>query len=203
MIRRVTLRSMRHIAKRRKTITRNLIKATPLVGNLIKDGPIDKIGNFNYNLYLLFHQSILPTLLRNYERYSMMNSVEIRMPFMDHRLISYAFSLPWQSKLQKGYTKYIIRDALKGFMPDEIVWRKQKIGFQTPILEYLKGPWKTYFSDTIYSTEFKQSSLVKPEETRILFEKIINSESGSYIDAKKLWMLVIPFLWEKSFLNKI
>lgn len=191
-----------YLLKRKKTVGRNLIKGTPLLGNMIKDGPIDTLGNFNYNLYLLFHQSILPTLLRNYERYAMMNSVEIRMPFMDHRLISYAFSLPWESKLKNGYTKYIIRDALQDFMPKDIVWRKQKIGLQTPILEYLKGPWNEYFSDVINSQEFEQSDLVDGQKAKAVLEKI-NNGSGDYLDAKNLWMLVIPHLWKKSFLDRV
>jgi asparagine synthase (glutamine-hydrolysing) len=145
----------------------------------------------------------VPTLLRNYDRYSMMNGVEIRMPFMDHRLISYAFSLPWQSKLKNGYTKFIIRDALKDFMPDEITWRKSKIGFQTPILQYIQGPWKDYFSDTINSTGFKTSVLVDHNLAKNKLNKILTSENVTYQDAKDLWMQTIPYFWEQSFLKRI
>ena len=83
-----------------------------------------RLDNFSRSLYVIFHESILPTLLRNYDRYSMINSVEIRMPFMDHRIVSFVNSLPYSSKLGNGYTKKLIRDALDPYMPKEITWRK-------------------------------------------------------------------------------
>ncbi len=194
---------LEYMFKRRKTVLRNLIKKIPVLTSLIQNGPIEKLGNFNYNLFLLFHQSVLPTLLRNYDRYSMMHGVEIRMPFMDHRLISMAFSLPWQSKIRNGYTKSIIRDALKDFMPAEIAWRKQKIGFQTPVLEYIRGPWKNFFSDTIHSDGFRNSSFSDPAASSILFKKITQTDKANYFDGRKFWMEVVPYLWEQAFLKKI
>ena len=53
---------------------------------------MDKLGKI---LYVSSHETILPTLLRNYDRYSMASSVEIRMPFMDHRMVTLGMSLPW------------------------------------------------------------------------------------------------------------
>ena len=97
-----------------------------------------KIGKFNEYLYILFHHTILPTLLRNYDRYSMASGVEMRMPFMDYRLVSYVFSLPWQSKMQDGYTKSILRHAMDPYMPKEITWRKSKMGFNTPFSDWMK-----------------------------------------------------------------
>ena len=57
-----------------------------------------KLDNFSQQLYIIFHETILPTLLRNYDRYSMINGVEIRMPFMDHRIVTFVNSLPYSSK---------------------------------------------------------------------------------------------------------
>ena len=74
---------------------------------------------FNQTLFELFHFTVLPTLLRNYDRYSMANGVETRMPFMDWRLVCKTFSLPIQSKLGGSYTKRIQRDALKNILLDK------------------------------------------------------------------------------------
>ena len=68
-----------------------------------------KLDPLSQNLYEIFHIQELPTLLRNYDRYSMSSGVEIRMPFMDHRLVTYTFSLPWTSKVGGTYTKRIMR----------------------------------------------------------------------------------------------
>ena len=67
---------------------------------------------FEKQLYEIFHISILPTLLRNYDKYSMANGVEIRMPFMDYKLVQYTFSIPWQSKVGNSYSKRILRDSM-------------------------------------------------------------------------------------------
>ena len=62
---------------------------------------------FNQILFEIFHCTILPTLLRNYDKYSMASGVEIRMPFMDWRLVTYSFSLPYSSKVGAGLSKRI------------------------------------------------------------------------------------------------
>lgn len=59
----------------------------------------------------------------------MTSGIEIRIPFMDNRLIAYAFMLPWTSKVGGGFTKCIMRDALKNIIPEEIRFRRDKIGW--------------------------------------------------------------------------
>ncbi|HOT78211.1 MAG TPA: asparagine synthetase B family protein, partial [Candidatus Wallbacteria bacterium] len=83
-----------------------------------------RLDSLNEVLYNETHLNILPTLLRNYDRYSMSNGVEIRMPFMDHRIVSFAFSIPWSSKIRNGFTKSIVRDAMEPYMPQEIAYRR-------------------------------------------------------------------------------
>ena len=98
-----------------------------------------RMSLFERRLYVIFHLTILPTLLRNYDRYSMAESVEVRMPFMDHRLVSFIFSLPLSSKLGGGYTKRIVRDAMKDIVPDPILTRRDKIGWNAPLHNWLSG----------------------------------------------------------------
>ena len=69
----------------------------------------------------------------------MAESVEVRMPFMDHRLVSFVFSLPLSSKLGGGYTKRILRDSMKGIVPDAILTRRDKIGWNAPLNNWLSG----------------------------------------------------------------
>lgn len=97
-------------------------------------------GPLSRRLYAMFHGTILPTLLRNYDRASMAHGVEARMPFMDWRLVCFVMSLPDSSKLGGGYTKLVAREALKGMMPEEIRTQRVKIGFNTPTAELLQGP---------------------------------------------------------------
>ena len=80
----------------------------------------------------------LPTLLRNYDRDSMAAGVEIRMPFLDYRIVEFAFSIGWRSKLHGGFSKSIVRDAGAAFMPKEIAYRRTKLGFNAPILDWMR-----------------------------------------------------------------
>lgn len=162
-----------------------------------------ELGHFNNVLYDLFHKSVLPTLLRNYDRYAMANGVEIRMPFMDHRLVEFAFSIPWSSKIKNGFTKSIIRDATSPFMPHAITWRKSKIGFNTPIVEWLKGPWKEYFLDHIASNQFSQCNLIEHSTVKEKVNKVIFDQDVSWTDGEEAWYAMQPYFWQLGFLNRI
>lgn len=158
---------------------------------------------FTQKLYISFHQTVLPTLLRNYDRYSMMNGVEIRMPFMDHRLVSFAFSLPWQSKIRGGYTKSIIRDAIADLIPHDVAYRKTKIGFNAPMVDWMKGPLRQFFTDALSDQEFANSKIVKQDLAQISIHKILNDPKASFSDAEAAWKYISPYFWEKGFLNRI
>ncbi len=157
-----------------------------------------KMDTLNRVLYRQSHRNILPTLLRNYDRYSMANSVEIRMPFMDHRVVSYAFSIDFRSKLHGGFSKSIIRDAMAPFMPEDITYRRTKIGFNSPIVEWMKGPLKDYFLDTTDNDDFRNCDLIDPTDVRKKVEKVIYGESVTIGDGEQAFSALYPYLWEKN-----
>ncbi len=80
----------------------------------------------------------LPTLLRYADRNSMAHSIEVRLPYLSHLLAEFSFSLPPSYKMNNGYTKYILRKSFEGLVPDEILWRKDKIGYEAPQSDWLK-----------------------------------------------------------------
>lgn len=79
----------------------------------------------------------LEQLLRYADRNSMASSREVRLPFLFHELVEFLFSLPPTYKINAGWTKYIARKAFDKKVPDEIVWRKDKIGYETPQHKWL------------------------------------------------------------------
>jgi asparagine synthase (glutamine-hydrolysing) len=157
-------------------------------------GRFDALGR---NLYGIFHETILPTLLRNYDRYSMANSVEIRMPLMDHRLVTFAFSLPSASKLRGGLTKRILRDAAAPFMPREIAYRPGKIGFNSPILDWMKGPWREMFLDILESRDFRECSLIDSVYVAREVRHVIAADV-SFRAAEQAWTDMAPYFWERG-----
>ena len=97
-------------------------------------------GALNCRLYRMFHGTVLPTILRNFDRLSMAHGIEVRMPFMDWRLVTYTMALPDQLKSSNGYTKMIARRAMADAMPESIRMGRRKVGFNSPMPEWLNGP---------------------------------------------------------------
>ena len=109
--------------------------------------------------YKSFHGGMLLTILRNWDMASMRNGVEIRMPFLDWRLVTYAFSLPANTKINNGYSKSILRDAMKNLMPENIRLRKNKISINAPMEEWFNGILSTFILDSVNSRSFIESDI--------------------------------------------
>ena len=80
----------------------------------------------------------LNNLLRFADRNSMAFSREMRLPFLDHHLVEFVFSLPNEFKIHEGWTKYVMRIAMEDLLPPEITWRKDKIGYEPPFREWMQ-----------------------------------------------------------------
>lgn len=159
---------------------------------------IPRLDYLNNQLYQSTFETILPTLLRNYDRYSMINGVEIRMPFLDYRIVNFAFAIPWSSKIRNGYSKAIVRDAIKTFAPEDIVFRKSKIGFNSPFTDWLKGPLKSWINDELSSQDFRNTDLVDQQKVKQIVSAVQQNPAASYSDGEQAWKAMMPYIWEKS-----
>lgn len=97
-------------------------------------------GNLNSHLYFSTFEIGLPTLLRYADRNSMAHSREVRLPFLSHELVEFVFSLPSELKIKEGWTKYLMRASFEDLLPEEITWRKDKIGFEPPQKTWMDNP---------------------------------------------------------------
>ena len=80
----------------------------------------------------------------------MAHSVEVRLPFLSHKLVEFLFSLPDEYLLQSGWTKYILRKSLEDTLPPEIAWRKDKIGYAIPQKEWESdSAFKTIITESV------------------------------------------------------
>lgn len=86
-----------------------------------------------------------PQLLRYEDRNSMAFSIESRVPFLDYRLVEFVFSLPSSFLIKEGYTKAILREGMKGIIPESVRIRKSKLGFATPEQIWVEQKYKYYF----------------------------------------------------------
>ena len=87
-------------------------------------------------------------MLHKVDRASMMHSLEVRVPLLDRRVVEFAMAMPSRWKVRRGLRKRILVDAYRGHLPDEILDRPKQ-GFEVPIGEYLRGPLRDLFHDTV------------------------------------------------------
>ncbi len=111
------------------------------------------------SLYVDFHFTQLPMNLRDFDRLSMAHGVEVRSPFMDWRLVTFTFSLPSESKIGGGFTKRILRDALKGILPEPIRQRTRKLGFPNMVESWSSPKAQEFIRDAVKSAGFQTSTI--------------------------------------------
>jgi asparagine synthase (glutamine-hydrolysing) len=102
--------------------------------------PSPKYDDIKDYLFSMVHDYSLPRLLNCNDKMTMANSVEGRSPFLDHEFVDLAFSMNTDDLLVKGWRKFPLRQAMQGLVPDEILFRKSKSGFNAPIFDYLRNP---------------------------------------------------------------
>ncbi len=139
-------------------------------------------------LYTDFHFTHLPMNLRDFDRLSMAHGVEVRSPFMDWRLITFAFAIPSAHKIGGGYTKRILRDAMKGILPDSIRTRTKKMGFPN-----LNEGWDSprghqFIKDAVASADFRSASLWDGKRVNSDLEIAFQTDDKTRIH--KAWRLV-------------
>lgn len=147
-------------------------------------------------LYDLEHT--LPIVLRYEDKNSMSFSIESRLPFLDHRLVEFAFTLPTSYKIYKGYQKYILRNALKDILPTTIRLRRDKIGFVTPEMRWLienKEDILTLFK----SDKFASRRYFNQDEIINVFETFCENEI-KYL-AQIFWRILNIEIWLRIFFD--
>jgi len=143
-------------------------------------------------LYSQLFTSSLPTLLHFEDRNSMAFSIESRVPFLDHRLVEYAFQLPGNLKIDKGITKKVLREALKPYLPKPIYERTDKKGFVTPgEVKWLKGPLSF-----LLALPLNLPASIDKKKSQALIE---NYKKGDLKYAKLVWRILVLNYW----INKI
>ena len=154
-----------------------------------------RMNTFNASLYTQFFQVPLPGILNQYDRCSMAHGVECRMPFMDYRIVEFIFSLPVQSKVGGGYTKRILREAMKGLIPDSTRLNRLKIGFNAPIIDWFRGPLNEWMSAYINKKSFLENEYFDGKKARSDFAKFISDPRPNWDDAWQFWPKVHITWW--------
>ena len=140
----------------------------------------------------------LPSLLHYEDRLSMAFSIESRVPYLDYRLVEYIASLPQDNKIRHGITKYLLRKAIRGIVPDEIRCRMDKMGFVAPEEVWMREELRPFVLDMIGSDSFKNrkywDAAGVAEEYRLFLE-------GKHPYSPEIWRFVCTELWLRMFFD--
>ena len=151
------------------------------------------------SLFEQFFFTPLPGILHQYDRCSMAGSVECRMPFMDYRVVEFIFSLPSTSKVGGGFTKRVLREAVKEVLPDYIRLNKKKLGFNAPLVDWFQGPLRQWMLYEMSRKEFLNSSFFDGKRIRSDFMVFMNSSKPRWKDAWKFWPPVHVMWWIRNY----
>ena len=150
--------------------------------------PGSQLNNF---LYHLVFTTSLPSLLHYEDRNSMAFSIESRVPFLDHRLVEFVFSLEDSDKFKNGLTKSILRKSLSGMIPEAIINRKDKKGFVTPgEVKWLRGPLKHTLDMDYKKLDFLAAPRLK--------SLVADFNNGNNKNANLVWRVAMLNYWLKS-----
>ncbi len=142
-------------------------------------------------LYLDFRLYLEDNLLVKVDRASMACSLELRTPFLDHRLIEFAEKLPGQLKVHGFQLKYILKKAVERWLPKEIVYR-QKRGFSVPIASWMRNELRPLVDETLSEEKLRRDGMFNVAFVRRLLKE---HWSGKVDNRKALWTLFSFQLW--------
>ncbi|MDD3933413.1 MAG: asparagine synthase (glutamine-hydrolyzing) [Methanoculleus sp.] len=140
--------------------------------------------------------SNLPLLLHWEDRNSMAFSIEARVPFLDYRLVEYLAGLPLDQKVRCGVTKYVLRRAIRGLVPDAIRCRMDKMGFVTPEEAWMKDELHPHILALFSSPEFAARPYWDAERVLRNYGEFLDGKSAY---STEFWRIACAELWLRQF----
>jgi asparagine synthase (glutamine-hydrolysing) len=144
-------------------------------------------------------EMVLPNdMLTKVDLMSMANSLEVRVPFLDHELVEYVFSLPDEDKIDGDIQKKILQDTFRDILPEELYNRPKK-GFEVPLLKWFRNEMKTVIVDDLLQDEFIDTQgIFDPKSIKKLKKKLFSSNPGDV--HAQIWGLIVFQSWWKRYM---
>lgn len=152
-----------------------------------RDGSLNRFMGFDQKYYLS------DDLLQKVDRMSMAHSLEVRPPYLDHRIIEFASTLPNRFKVNGRTLKVLLKSLMKSKLPASVI-RRPKTGLDIPAHEWLRGPLRSLLEDTLSPDAVKQRGLFRPGTIEALKRDHMERRANL---GYHLWGLMILFLWIK------
>lgn len=162
-----------------------------LEADLSSKDPLDRALEFDC-------RNLLCEQVLNYsDHLAMAHSIEVRTPFLDHRIVDFAFSLPTSMKIRRAETKWLLKRVATRHLPEELVFRPKE-GFVEPAVYWLRSELRDFWREHILGASFNRLGLLQPDYARNVATRF--DESGDFFLGKKVWSLLVYALWEENVL---
>lgn len=147
--------------------------------------------------YLDMKTWLVDDLLIKADRMTMGASVELRVPFLDHRLVEFSTRLPWKLRIRNFQPKYLIKKTMQRYLPRKIIYRKKR-GFPIPLVNLFRNEMHGLLSDTFMSTRFRERGIYDVAAVNSLLDA---HRSGSADNHKLLWQVLVLENWYRTFID--
>jgi asparagine synthase (glutamine-hydrolysing) len=142
-------------------------------------------------------KTYLHELLMKQDQMSMAASIESRVPFLDHKLVEFTAGLPARMKLRGLTTKFILRESMKGILPDEILTRP-KMGFPVPVGRWFRNEFRHVIDEYVLSERAQAREIFD----RGAVAQLVNEhQKGFENHSERLWSLVNLEIWLRQFMD--
>ncbi|HSK70299.1 MAG TPA: asparagine synthase C-terminal domain-containing protein, partial [Pyrinomonadaceae bacterium] len=141
-------------------------------------------------------KTYLHELLMKQDQMSMAASIESRVPFLDHKLAEFTARMPVKMKIRGRTTKWILREAMKGILPEEILTRR-KMGFPVPVGSWFRNEFRHLIEEYVLSERALSRGIFKADFVR---EIVQNHNAGENHD-ERIWFLVNFEMWQRQFID--
>lgn len=154
------------------------------------------LNELNRRLYLTTHMTSLPTEIRNFNRIANWHGVTTVNPFLDWRVAAFAFALPEDAKVGASWSKRILREAFAPMLPDAVAWRRDKLGFTAPMLDWIKGGLR----EVMVAEAAKGFALSSADESERLRRSVMDADGrGDIGSLKREW----PYVQRSLLLSRL
>jgi asparagine synthase (glutamine-hydrolysing) len=141
-------------------------------------------------------KTYLHELLMKQDQMSMAASIESRVPFLDHRLVEFTARMPREMKFRGGTTKWVLRQAMKGILPPEIL-NRPKMGFPVPVGDWFRGPFKRIVDEYVLGRLTLKRGIFDPDFVR----KLVAEHNAGENHDERIWALVNFEIWQRRFVD--
>ena len=157
---------------------------------------IKKNGRFDDTLLADMNLLLPNDMLTKVDLMSMANSLEVRVPLLDHHIVNFAFSLPTAFKINANDNKRLLKDAFRDELPEELFTRP-KHGFEVPLLNWFRtGLRSLIFDDLLEDTFIETQNIFELEKIKMLKKQLLSNNPGDVV--AQIWGLIVFQYWWKK-----